>query len=555
MAQQKRQRRLATILAADIVDFSAMMSMDEPATTALITKHHEEVIDPAIREHDGRLAKDTGNEFLAEFDSPVEAVRCAVDIQQRMIARNLASSLRTVHRIGVNLGEIISGPDDISGDGADVAIHLQDFAGPGGICISSAVYELVKNKLDAQYQSLGEKQIKNVAQPVRAYRVVPDFVATVEAARPEPRAPRRVTPASISIGVGLIVAVGAGGLLWILFANHQPDRQATASKSIAAATDNVTVALPPPAPSVAVSPPPPAVAVPPPPPTVAAPPLPTPVVLEQKPLAKGPPPAPKPTHVDMPVYVPPTPPPDRAAVAVQPPIAAPAKTAAIEPEMVPLRGGEFRMGSDDDPSERPIHVVTIKPFSIGKFPVTVGEWKQCVAAKACADLGSSNVGPSDDKMPMANLSWRDAKQYVAWLSDATKHNYRLPTEAEWEYAARGGTQTKFWWGKEFIENMADCDGCEKAYNPYRPTMIGSFKPNPFGIYDMSSLVNEWVEDCWHKNYVGAPTDGAAWETGDCGQHVLRGGAWRNNSNYARPSNRDRYDATVRYFTHGFRVAQ
>jgi formylglycine-generating enzyme required for sulfatase activity len=257
----------------------------------------------------------------------------------------------------------------------------------------------------------------------------------------------------------------------------------------------------------------------------------------------------------MPVYVPPTPSPDRAATAVQPPIAAPAKAAVIEPEMISVRGGEFKMGSDDDPSERPIHVVTIKPFSIGKFPVSVGEWKQCVAAKACADLGSGNVGPSDDKMPMANLSWRDTKQYVAWLSDATKHNYRLPTEAEWEYAARGGTQTRFWWGNEFVENMADCNGCEKAYDQYRPTTIGSFKPNPFGIYDMSSLVNEWVEDCWHKNYAGAPSDGAAWETGDCGQRVLRGGAWRNNSNYARPSNRDRYDATVRYFTHGFRVAQ
>jgi formylglycine-generating enzyme required for sulfatase activity/class 3 adenylate cyclase len=555
MVQQKRQRRLATILAADIVDFSTMMSKDEPATTALITKHHEEIIDPAIRAHDGRLAKDTGNGFLAEFESPVEAVRCAVDIQQSMTARNLDISLRTVHRIGINLGEIIAGPDDISGVGADVAMRLQEFAGPGGICISSPVYELVKNKVDARYQSLGDKQIQNVAQPVRAYRVVPDFVETVKAVQPESRVVRRSTAALISIGVGLIIAAGAGGFVWIRLANEQPDRQAAASKSVAAATDNVTVALPPPAPpSVAVPPPPPAVAAPPPPPPAAVPAPPRTVVLERKPLAEEPPPAPKPAHVDMPVYVPPTPPPDRAAV-VQPPLAAPAKTAVTDPEMVSLRGGEFKMGSDDDPSERPIHVVTIKPFSIGKFPVTVSEWKQCVAAKACADLGSSDVGPGDDKMPMANLSWRDAKQYVAWLSDATKHTYRLPTEAEWEYAARGGTQTKFWWGNAFIENMADCDGCEKAYNPYRPTMIGSFKPNPFGLYDMSSLVNEWVEDCWHKNYVGAPTDGAAWETGDCGQRVLRGGAWRNNSNYTRPSNRDRYDATVRYFTHGFRVAQ
>jgi formylglycine-generating enzyme required for sulfatase activity/class 3 adenylate cyclase len=555
MVRQKGQRRLATILAAHIVDFSTMMSMDEAATTALITKHHQEVIEPTIRERNGRLAKDTGNGFLAEFDSPLEAVRCAVDIQQSMIGRNLDSSLRIVHRIGVNLGEIIADPNDVSGQGADVAMRLQGFAGPGDICISSAVYELVKNKLDARFQSLGDKQIENVTQPVRVYRVVPDFAATAKAVQPEPRVPRRLTAAPISIGIGLIVAAGAGGLVWILIANEQPKREATAAQFAAAATHNVTVALPPPASTSAVPPSPPAVAVPPPPPPVAVAPSLPPIVLEQKPLAKGPPPAPKASQVDMPVYVPPTPSPDLAANAVQPPIAAPAKAAVIEPEMILLRGGEFKMGSDDDPSERPVHVVTIKPFSIGKFPVSVGEWKQCVAAKACADLGSSNVGPSDDKMPMANLSWRDAKQYVAWVSDATKHNYRLPTEAEWEYAARGGTQTRFWWGNEFVENMADCNGCEKAYDPYRPTMIGSFKPNPFGIYDMSSLVNEWVEDCWHKNYAGAPSDGAAWETGDCGQRVLRGGAWRNNANYARPSNRDRYDATVRYFTHGFRVAQ
>jgi formylglycine-generating enzyme required for sulfatase activity len=414
---------------------------------------------------------------------------------------------------------------------------------------------LVKNKLDARFQLLGDMQIENVTQPVRAYRVVPDFAATVKAVQSASRVPRRLTAVLTSIGSGLIVAAGAGGLVWILFANEHPDRQATAPTLAAGATGNVTVALPPPAPSVAVPPTPAPVAVAPPAPPVAVPPPPPPVVLEAKPLAKGPPPAPKAAQVDMPVYVPPTPAPDLAAAAVPPPIAAPAKTAVIEPEMISLRGGEFKMGSDEDPSERPIHVVTIKPFSIEKFPVSVGEWKQCVAAKACADLGSSNVGPSDDKMPMANLSWRDAKQYVAWLSDSTKHNYRLPTEAEWEYAARGGTQTRFWWGNEFIENMADCNGCEKAYDPYRPTTIGSFKPNPFGIYDMSSLVNEWVEDCWHKNYAGAPTDGAAWETGDCGQRMLRGGAWRNNSSYARPSNRDRYDATVRYFTHGFRVAQ
>jgi formylglycine-generating enzyme required for sulfatase activity len=226
------------------------------------------------------------------------------------------------------------------------------------------------------------------------------------------------------------------------------------------------------------------------------------------------------------------------------PTAAPVR----EPEMIAIRGGSFAMGSNDDPTERPVHQITIKPFSIGKYPVTVQEWNECAAAKAC---GFTATGKDD--APITNVSWTDAQQYAAWLAQATKNPYRLPSEAEWEYAARGGTHTKYWWGDKLQPGMAGCKDCGDVAAE-QPAKVGSFKPNPFGLYDMGGGVDQWVEDCWHKTYQGAPNDGSAWSGGDCSSHVLRSGSWKNDSRYVRPSNRDGYDTNVRYPTHGFRIA-
>ena len=157
-------------------------------------------------------------------------------------------------------------------------------------------------------------------------------------------------------------------------------------------------------------------------------------------------------------------------------------------------------------------------------------------------------------MPVTNVSWVDAKQFVTWLAQATHKNYRLPTEAEWEYAARGGTQTKFWWGDQFHPGMASCKHCSEGSVDEQLMKVGSFQPNRFGLYDMGGTVDQWVEDCWHKNYQGAPLDGSAWSDGDCTSHVIRSGSWRNDASYVRPANRDHYDTGVRYQTHGFRVA-
>jgi formylglycine-generating enzyme required for sulfatase activity len=220
-----------------------------------------------------------------------------------------------------------------------------------------------------------------------------------------------------------------------------------------------------------------------------------------------------------------------------------------EPEMTVIPGGSFAMGSNDDPSEEPIHEVSIESVAFSKFPITVREWNECVAARQCADLASG--GPDT---PVTNVSWVDAQQFVTWLAQVTHKNYRLPSEAEWEYAARGGTHTEFWWGDQFRSGMASCRDCGEGPVEVQPMKVGSFRPNQFGLYDMGGTVAQWVEDCWHKNYQGAPVDGSPWMGHDCTTHVVRSGSWRDHTSYVRPANRDHYDTSVRYPTHGFRIA-
>ena len=220
------------------------------------------------------------------------------------------------------------------------------------------------------------------------------------------------------------------------------------------------------------------------------------------------------------------------------------------PEMVSLPGATFVMGSNDDPTEKPPHQVTVSPFALARSPVTVGEWKRCVAAKAC------DYAPTgDDDTPVHNVNWNDTQQYIAWLSRVAQASYRLPTEAEWEYAARGGASTKYWWGDRLKAGLANCKDCGDNYDPSQPTKVASFAPNPFGIYDMAGGVAQWVSDCWHKDYKGAPRDGSAWDASDCRERVLRGGSWRNDATYLRASSRHHYDSGVRYLAHGFRVAR
>lgn len=491
-------RRLAAIVAGDIAGYSRLMELDEEGTHNRVKRIERDLIEPTISEHHGKLVKTTGDGFIAMFDSPVEAVRCSIVIQQNMIGRNaaIARDHWIEYRIGVNLGDVIIEADDIFGDGVNVASRLEGIAAPGEVFISGGIYEQIKHKMVCGYESLGDKKVKNITDPVRVYRVLPDAAAYQRT--------RRRRESILLTLLGLAVAVIAGGVLWYMLAQPR--------------TKPIDVAQVPPSPAV--------------PPAVQQP---------------APSPAPAPGQAASPV-------PSAAPTQQASPQAAPSATPAAsvpEPEIVSLRGGSFSMGSNDDPSERPIRKVTVKPFAMGKYPVTVREWNACAAAKACGFTASGK-----DDVPVTNVSWSDAKQYVAWLAEGTKKAYRLPSEAEWEYAARGGTQSRYWWGDQIQSGNAGCKDCGGGDGAAeQPVKVGSFKPNPFGLYDMGGSVDQWVEDCWHKNYQGAPSDGSPWiAEGDCSSRVIRSGSWRNDIRSARPASRDRYDAVVRYPTHGFRVA-
>jgi formylglycine-generating enzyme required for sulfatase activity len=265
-----------------------------------------------------------------------------------------------------------------------------------------------------------------------------------------------------------------------------------------------------------------------------------------------------------PQAAPPPAPPPRVTAAPPPRIEPPARASLKAgdvfrdcgdcPEVVVVPAGEFEMGSNDFEFEKPIHRVRIdQSYAIGRREVSFDEWDQCVAAGACRHRPDDR-GQGRGTRPVIDVSWRDAKAYTTWLSQKTGQKYRLPSEAEWEYAARGGTKTTFWWGAAVGNRFANCRECGTNVGQ-QPMAAGSFSPNPFGLYDTAGNAAEWVEDCWNDSYRNAPRDGAAWTIGQCGLRVLRGGAFDSQSRYLRSASRFRYDADVRYVANGFRVVR
>jgi formylglycine-generating enzyme required for sulfatase activity len=230
------------------------------------------------------------------------------------------------------------------------------------------------------------------------------------------------------------------------------------------------------------------------------------------------------------------------------------KDCADCPELVVVPSGDFVMGANDTPYEKPERTISIrKPFAIGRREVTFAEWDQCADAGACKHRPDDHGWGRGDR-PAINISWDDAKLFVAWLSQKTGQKYRLPSEAEWEYAARAGTKTPFWWGKDVGSGRAQCDTCG---NPTTKQIVatGSFRPNGFGLYDTSGNAAEWVEDCWNDNYRNAPKDSTAWTSGDCRLRVLRGGNFLSKATEIRSASRFRYDVDVRYYANGFRIVR
>ena len=231
------------------------------------------------------------------------------------------------------------------------------------------------------------------------------------------------------------------------------------------------------------------------------------------------------------------------------------------PEMVVVQEGSYTMGSPtDEPGrwkdEAPRHRVTIgRPFAVGRYEVTFAEWAVCLRAGGCSHHPDDEGWDRGDR-PAIHVSWKDAKEYVGWLSKKTGRTYRLLSESEWEYAARADTDSAYYWGAEAGQGRANCGRCGGRGGGAQTTPAGSFPPNGFGLFDMSGNVWEWVEDCGHRDYTGAPTDGSAWlKSGDCRVRMLRGGAWDDAAARVRSAFRHWDFTDTRSDDIGFRVAR
>ena len=234
------------------------------------------------------------------------------------------------------------------------------------------------------------------------------------------------------------------------------------------------------------------------------------------------------------------------------------KVSELVGEMVAIPAGSFRMGDMSDDGygrEKPVHSVTVSAFRLGKHEVTFAQWDACVADGGCGGYTPDDRGWGRGKRPVIYVSWDDIQGFIKWLNGRTGGKYRLPTEAEWEYAARAGSTTKYSWGNSTGSNRANCrlDYCGDRWEYTAP--VASFSGNAWGLHDMQGNVWEWVEDCWNGSYKGAPTNGSAWMSGDCGQRVLRGGSWFGEPWDLRSAGRLRLTRSYRGDNQGFRLAQ
>ena len=222
-------------------------------------------------------------------------------------------------------------------------------------------------------------------------------------------------------------------------------------------------------------------------------------------------------------------------------------------EMLEIPSGEFMMGSHDVMFAKPVHQVRVAAFKLSKNEITY-ELYDLFVQQTGYDIPMDSWGRGDQ--PVTNVSWYDAQLFIKWLNNITtpEKPYRLPTEAEWEYAARAGTQTPYWWGNHKGRNRANCSDCANPW--YRQTVpVGSFAANPFGLNDTSGNVYEWTQDCWSSHFEQAPQDGSASLSGYCKYRVIRGGCWYFNHEEIASASRTWNTATKRDSTIGFRLAQ
>ncbi|MCF6177793.1 MAG: formylglycine-generating enzyme family protein [Geopsychrobacter sp.] len=224
-------------------------------------------------------------------------------------------------------------------------------------------------------------------------------------------------------------------------------------------------------------------------------------------------------------------------------------------EFVFIPAGEFSMGDisgKGSKEEQPVHRVAVPGFYMGRYEVTFAQYDTFCAATHKKKPSDDGWGRGD--RPVINVSWNEATDFAIWLSEQTGQQFRLPSEAEWEYAARAGTTTEYWWGNTIGKGNAHCADCGKNEFQNKTAPVGRFGPNPWNLFDTAGNVTEYCFDNLHPNYKDAPTDGRSWRGGDTEKKTLRGGSWQNFALQQRAAARDWEFRTTGHQTVGFRLA-
>ena len=231
------------------------------------------------------------------------------------------------------------------------------------------------------------------------------------------------------------------------------------------------------------------------------------------------------------------------------------KSGGKGPTMVVVPAGTFMMGNNSTryAEEAPQHEVKVDKFAVSQNEITFAEYEKFAAATGRKI--PDNMYMAKATHPVFFVTWDDAFYYTKWLSEQTGESYRLLSEAEWEYMASSGKKSTFWWGYDEEPKRAHCFTCGTGLDPRKPTQVGSFDPNAFGIYDTAGNVAEWVRDCWHDSYKNAPSTGEVWEGGDCAYRVARGGSYSSPMQSLRNAKRDKFKSDDKYDNIGIRVAR
>jgi formylglycine-generating enzyme required for sulfatase activity len=538
------------------------MQADEEGTLARLQEIGASIIDPRVSAHRGRIFRTMGDGLLIEFPSVVEAVLCAAEIQEELRLLGNAQPLeqRIQLRIGINIGDVIRKGNDVFGTGVNIAARLESLAEPGSIYISGEAYDQVRDHPFA-FDDLGMKAVKNIARLVRVYRVRPGEVA-------HPSAPTahwsilswRLGAGAAGSFIGLAILMAAVVLLLptILKKTTTFDTLPTPAAQTPISSDEMSAWAK--------------------------------IKSSEKidELA---------SYLDR--F-----PNSRYSEYVRHRLNALRSHQELTkfrdcsdcPEMVVIPPGSFTMGVPQTEIDRygfslgdsaPLHLVRIgQPFALGELLVTRKQYATFAEETGRYGSGCSAL-PLDgtswkfdpalswrdpgfaqaDNHPVVCVSWDDAVAYASWLSKKTGRSYRLPTEAEWESAARAGSTAGRYFGsapicefanvrdqsKKLLYATGQFSECNGGFSNTSP--VGSFPPNGFGLYDMLGNAWEWVEDCWERSYVDAPVDGAAREKAQCEARVRRGGSWNSDHRFLyHVGSRASSLPYARSEIYGFRVA-